>query len=128
LFFEEMVEMAGKAWMRWQDWAAVVLGVVAALSFLVMETTTSALWTLLVFGVLLAASGVWSLAMPASVSSEYAHIGLGVLLFISPWVMGFTDLTGATWTAWVIGVLAVAAGAAAVPVATTAHRGLAGSH
>lgn len=120
--------MAGKAWMRWQDWAAVVLGVVVALSPLWLSTTTAALWTLLVFGVLLAISGLWSLAMPASVSSEYVHIGLGVLLFISPWVMGFTDLAGATWTAWVIGVLAVVAGAVAVPVATTAHRGLAGSH
>lgn len=120
--------MASKGWIRWQDWAAVVIGVVAALSFLWVATSTDAFWTLVVFGVLLAASGLWSLAMPASVSSEYVHIGLGVLLFVSPWVMGFTDLTGAAWTAWVIGVLAVAAGAAAVPVATTAHRGLAGSH
>lgn len=120
--------MAGKGWTRWQDWAAVVIGVVAALSFLVVETTTAALWTLVVLGALIALSGLYSLAMPVSVASEYVHILLGVLLFISPWVMGFTGLTGASWTAWVIGVLAVAAGAAAVPVASTAHRGLAGSH
>ncbi|MGH3978192.1 MAG: SPW repeat domain-containing protein [Pseudonocardiaceae bacterium] len=117
-----------KAWVRLHDWAAVVIGVLAALAPLVIETTTGALWTLVIFGALLALAGLWSLAMPGSVASEYVHIGLGVLLFISPWVMGFTDLTGAMWTAWVAGALAVLVGAAAVPVATTTHRGLAGSH
>lgn len=29
--------------------------------------------------------------MPGSVASEYVHIGLGVLLFISPWVLGYTE-------------------------------------
>lgn len=120
--------MKAGSWTRWQDWAAVVLGVVSILSFLWAQPSTGALWTFLVLGALLVVAGLWSLAMPGSVASEYVHIGLGVLLFISPWVMGFTGLTTATWTAWVIGVLAVVAGAAAVPVATTAHRGLAGSH
>ncbi len=117
-----------KRWMRWQDWGAVVLGVVAALSVLWVPTSTVALWSLVVFGVLLVLSGLWSLAMPGSVTSEYVHIGLGVLLFISPWVLSYTDLNGAAWTSWVIGVLAVAVGAAAVPVATTTHRGIAGQH
>ena len=61
-------------------------------------------------------------------ASEYVHIGLGVLLFISPWVLSYAHLNGAAWTSWVIGGLAVAVGAAAVPVATTAHHGMAGQH
>jgi hypothetical protein len=117
-----------KQWMRWQDWAAVVLGIVAGLSMLWVQTSNTAMWTLLVFGVLLLASGLWSLAMPGSVASEYVHIGLGVLLFISPWALGYYDLAGAAWTSWVVGVLAVVIGATAVPVATTAHRGMAGQH
>ncbi len=117
-----------KQWMRWQDWGAVVLGIVAGLSVLWTETSDAAFWSLLVFGVLLLASGLWSLALPGSVASEYVHIGLGALFFISPWVLGYADLAGASWTSWVIGVLAVVVGAAAVPVATTVHRGMAGQH
>ncbi len=117
-----------KKWMRWQDWAAVVLGAVAALSVLWLETSWAAMWSLLVFGVLLLVSGLWSLAMPGSVASEYVHIGLGVLLFISPWVLGYFSFPAAAWTSWVIGALAVAVGAAAVPVAITTHRGMAGQH
>jgi len=117
-----------KQWRRWQDWGAVVLGVVAALSVLWLDTSDNALWSLLVFGVLLLAGGLWSLAMPGSVASEYVHIGLGALLFLSPWVLGYWELTGAAWTSWVVGVLAVVVGASAVPVATAAHRGMAGQH
>ncbi|MGH3697177.1 MAG: SPW repeat domain-containing protein [Pseudonocardiaceae bacterium] len=117
-----------KHWMRWQDWVALVLGVVAGLSVLWLETSKAAMWSLLVFGVLLLVSGLWSLAMPGSVASEYVHIGLGALLFISPWVLGYTNFYGAAWTSWVIGALAVAVGAAAVPVAMTEHRGMAGQH
>lgn len=117
-----------KQWMRWQDWGAVVLGVIAVLSVLQVATSRAAMWSLLVFGVLLIVSGLWSLAMPGSVASEYVHIGLGVLLFISPWVLGYLNFSAAAWTSWVIGVLAVAVGAAALPLAITAHRGVAGQH
>ena len=108
--------MTNKAWHRWQDWAAVVIGVLTALSPLV------------VLGVLIAVAGLWSLAAPGSVASEYVHVVLGALLFISPWVLSYSDLAGASWTSWVAGVLAVIVGAAAVPAATAEHRGLAGSH
>jgi uncharacterized membrane protein HdeD (DUF308 family) len=122
-----MAETTARAWTRWQDWAAVVLGVVLALSPLAVSTTTGAMWTMIVLGVLLAGSGLWSLAMPDSVTSEGVHMVVGALMFISPWVMSYSSMSGASWTSWVIGVLAVAAGAAALPAANTAH-GLAGQH
>ena len=56
-----------------------------------------------------------------------ALIALGVLLFIAPWVMGYTEFNGASWTSWIAGVLTVIAGAAAMPVANAAHR-TAGQH
>jgi hypothetical protein len=34
-----------KQWMRWQDWAAVVLGLIAALSVLRLETPKAAVWS-----------------------------------------------------------------------------------
>jgi hypothetical protein len=86
--------MRGSRWTRWQDWGAVVIGVLIASSPLVTANDTASLWTRVVFGVLLAASGLWSLSQPESVASEYVHIALGVLLFIAPWVMRYTDLSG----------------------------------
>lgn len=124
----KVVAMSQRMWRRWQDWAALAVGVVAALSPLVVQTDSRAAWTLVVLGALIAASALWSLAQPGSVASEYIHVVLGVLLFISPWVMTYSDMVGASWMSWVAGVLAVGAGLAALPEANAEHRGLAGQH
>lgn len=120
--------MVERSWQRWQDWAALVIGVLTALSPLVTTTDAAAAWTMVVLGVVLAATSLWSLAAPRSVSSEYTHGVIGVLLFIAPWVMGYSALAGASWTSWVAGVLAVVVAATAVPVANAAHRGPVSAH
>ncbi|MFD9740495.1 SPW repeat protein [Umezawaea sp. NPDC059074] len=117
-----------KAWTRWQDWTEVVIGVLVALTPTVADTSTGVVWTMIVLGALIAIDGLVSLGSPAMVATEWFQIVLGVLLFISPFVIGYTDLTGAAWTSWVAGVLTVVAGAVAVPAANTAHSGLAGQH
>ena len=86
--------MRERSWQRWQDWAAVVIGVLTALSPIVTTTDAAAAWTMVV---------------------------LGVLLFVAPWVMSYTDLRGAAWTSWVAGVLAVVVAAFAIPQASSAH-------
>ncbi|MCK2244874.1 MULTISPECIES: SPW repeat protein [unclassified Crossiella] len=117
-----------KAWSRWQDWAAVVMGVVVLLSPMVLDSSERSMWTMVLLGALLGVSALWSLAQPGSVASEYVHMGLGALLFLAPWVMGYsTELMAAAWMSWVVGVLAILAGASALPAANAAH-GLAGSH
>jgi len=122
-----MSEVSTRAWTRPHDWAEVVIGVVAALSPLWLSTDTTAMWTMVVLGVLIAVDGLVSLAMPGMVYGEGIQIALGVLLFIAPWVMGYTEFNGASWTSWIAGVLTVIAGAAAMPVANAAHR-TAGQH
>ncbi|TWP53481.1 hypothetical protein FKR81_05885 [Lentzea tibetensis] len=118
-----------KAWTRWQDWAEVGLGVLVLLAPLVVDTTNPAMWTMIVLGALIAIDGLLSLAMPAMVYGEYVQLVLGAALFISPWVMGFSDMTAASWACWIGGVLTIAAGALAMPAANAAHSGLAaGSH
>lgn len=122
-------EGTSRQWVRWQDWAAVVLGAYLMLATIWTSTTGKAMSTMLVLGALLIISSVWSLAMPGSMTSEYAHMVLGVLLFISPWVLGYTAFSGAAWTSWIVGVLAVIVGAAALPEASAAHGGrVAGQH
>lgn len=120
---------SAKPWTRWQDWASVVLGAYLVLATLWTATGAAALTTMIVLGALLVVAGAWSLAMPGSITSEYAHVLLGVLLVISPWVLGYTQFGGAAWTSWVVGVLAVIVGVAALPEANAAHRsGMAGQH
>jgi hypothetical protein len=115
-------------WTRWQDWAALVVGVYALLSPIWTVTTTTATWTVVVLGAVTALGSLWSLADPASVVSEWGHAVMGVLFFVSPWVMGFHDTTGIAWTAWIAGVITFAVGLAALPASKNAHDGLATSH
>jgi uncharacterized membrane protein HdeD (DUF308 family) len=122
---------AVRPWTRPYDWAEVVLGVVAALSTIWMDTDNAAMWTMIVLGVLVALDGLASLAAPGQVYGEGIQIVLGVLMFISPWVMSYTEFNGISWTSWIIGALTVIAGAAALPVAQAAHRAgsnVAGQH
>lgn len=122
-----MSEVSARAWTRPHDWAEVVIGVVAALSPLWLTTDTSTMWTMIILGALIALDGLVSLAMPGMVYGEGVQIVLGVLMFLSPWVIGYTEFNGASWTAWIAGVLTIIAGAAAMPMATAAHK-MAGSH
>ncbi|QFU87013.1 SPW repeat protein [Amycolatopsis sp. YIM 10] len=123
-----MREMSTSPWTRPHDWAEVVLGVVAVLTPLWMETETAAMWTLIVLGALVAIDGLVSLAMPGLVYGEGIQIVLGALLFISPWVIGYSDMMGAAWSSWIIGGLTMIAGATALPVANAAHDRTAGQH
>jgi SPW repeat-containing protein len=124
-----MAETSVRPWTRPYDWAEVVLGVVALLSFLWTDTSDAALWTMVVLGALVALDGLASLAAPGMVYGEAIQVVLGVLMFISPWVMGYTGFSGISWSSWIIGALTVIVGAAALPVAQHAHRaGVAGQH
>ncbi|WP_026360932.1 SPW repeat protein [Amycolatopsis nigrescens] len=123
-----MAETSARPWTRPHDWAEVVLGVVAVLSPLWMDTDNAAMWTLIVLGALVALDGLVSLAMPGMVYGEGIQIVLGALMFISPWAMSYTEMTGASWTSWIIGVLTVVVGAAALPIANAVHSGMAGQH
>ncbi|UYM04388.1 SPW repeat domain-containing protein [Solicola gregarius] len=104
-----------KSWIRWQDWVALIAGAYLALATIWVGTSDGAMATMIVLGALLVIASLWSLAMPTSMSGESAHVVLGVVTFISPWVIGFADLDGPSWTSWVVGVIAVAVGLAALP-------------
>ena len=99
-----------KAWTRWQDWTSLVLGVLLFISPWVFSTSTNGsssgdVWIVGVIGVILA---LWALASISTATiAEGIALILGVWLFISPWVLGFSALSSAAWTAWIIGVLFV---------------------
>ena len=113
-----------RPWTRPQDWGTLVAGLYAALSPIWVSTTgeRDARWALIVLGALLAVTALCSLALPGVVATEWLTVLFGVLLFVAPWVLSYTDRTGASWTSWVVGVVAVVLGGTAVPPSMRAHR------
>jgi SPW repeat len=113
-----------RPWTRLQDVATLIAGVYAALSPVWVSTTgeRGALWALIGLGVLLAIAALISLAMPGIVATEWLTVLLGVLLFIAPWVLTYTDRVGASWTSWVVGAIAVVLGGTALPAHNRAHQ------
>jgi ABC-type molybdate transport system permease subunit len=98
-----------ETWKRWQDWATVVLGVALFLTPFVFATTdaSNAAWTAYVGGVVLAIVGLWNLSSPDNRGVEWTEVVVGALLVLAPWVLGFSGLAAAAWSAWIAGALAV---------------------
>src|SRR5207244_13568626 len=102
--------MIMKAWTHWQNWVSLVLGVILFITPWVFGTATNTAsswdaWIIGVMGVilaLLALAYVSAACIPAYLSSD-----LGLLLFRSPWVLVFTELSSATSTAAISAILFV---------------------
>ncbi|WP_125611046.1 SPW repeat protein [Specibacter cremeus] len=103
-----------KRWNRWQDYVAVAAGLYAALATLWTTQQTSSMIMMIGCGVLLIAAGVFNLASPGTPVAEWVLMVLGALLFISPWITGYTAHTAAAWTSWIAGGVALIAGVLAV--------------
>lgn len=103
-----------KRWNRWQDYVAVIAGLYAALSTLWTTQQSSSMVMMIGCGVLLIAAGVWNLSSPGQPVAEWVQMVFGALLFVSPWIAGYTALNGATWTSWIAGGVALIAGVLAL--------------
>ena len=117
-----------KRWTRWQDWVALVAGVYAFLSPIWTATAAVATGTLILLGIVIALVALASLAGPDDAILQGLMAALGVVMFISPWVMGFAGTTGMAWTAWIVGAVTVIAGVWAVPASTKVHNTLVAQH
>jgi uncharacterized membrane protein HdeD (DUF308 family) len=113
-----------RPWTRLQDWATLIAGLFAALSPIWVSTTgeRDGMWALIVLGVLLAVAALVSLAMPGVVATEWLTVLFGVLLFVAPWVLTYTERVGASWTSWVVGAIAILLGGSAIPASNRVHR------
>jgi hypothetical protein len=74
--------------------------------FGVISNTTVAL-TAYIGGLLLVIVGLVDLANPNNRAGEWIEGVLGVLVFISPFVLGFSGITMMAWSAGIIGVLSI---------------------
>ena len=110
-----------------QDIIPLVVGIYAALAPIWTTTTTKATWTMVVLGAVTAVLALVEMFRPDMMSVEGLMAVMGVLFFIAPWVMGFSDLRAMSWTAWIAGVVTVVVGGADLQV-TRSHRGAKGAH
>jgi hypothetical protein len=99
------------AWKRWQDWSVVVLGAIMFVTpFVFGETSqTVAASAAYVLGVLIALAGIGNAAASRVSGFEIVPAILAVILFVSPWVFGFTAVTALAWSAWIVAILIVLA-------------------
>ena len=110
-----------RRWTHSQDYIALIAGLYACLSPIWTDTTNRATTTMIVLGALTAVLALVELVRPDMLSAEGAMALLGVLFVISPWVMGFSELTAMSWTAWIVGVVTFVIGAADLMVTRTHH-------
>jgi len=78
---------------------------------------------LMVLGVVLLSVGLLNLAAPGVAAMEWIEAIVGALLFISPWVLGFTPDLAVSWTAWICGGIGIVVGLWAVQPAMRLHHG-----
>jgi hypothetical protein len=99
------------AWRRWQDYTTMAAGVLLFISPFVFGETSQGVAALgaYVVGILLVLAGILAAAMREAGGIELVPGVLGVVTFVSPWVLGFAGVTAIAWTAWVLGILVVLA-------------------
>jgi hypothetical protein len=95
------------AWRRWQDWTVVVLGAIMFVTPFVFGDTaqTVAASVAYVLGLLIILAGVVSAALVRSSGFAIVPAVLAVILFLSPWLFGFTGVTALAWSAWIVAIL-----------------------
>jgi SPW repeat len=110
---------------RWQDGVTAVLGAILFIAPFAFGDTSqaAAAWTAWTAGALLFVLGGAMLLAPRVRTSEYLPLILGALLFLAPWVLGFSGLAVMARSSWIIGVLAfLTAGSTLVGSTTTDRR------
>ena len=89
---------------HWQDPTNLALGLwlVASPWALKFQAETNPTWNAVALGILVAAVAIFAL-FRVMAWQEWVNVALGVWLVISPWIVGFNDLTTATWNAVIVG-------------------------
>jgi hypothetical protein len=108
------------------DWIELVAGAWLVISVWVLSFTaaTGAAWTSWLTGVAISIVALWAMAVRprrSALTAEWANLILGVWLFVSPWIVSFTNSTSASWNAWVTGVVVALASILAMIPRTAAR-------
>lgn len=87
------------------DGIALVCGLwlVVSTIFLLPLDRGLAVGTLIVFGLLAMAFSIWAETEHSHAAPEVLTVILGALVFLSPWVLGITDVVAMTWNCMTVG-------------------------
>src|SRR3981081_4582373 len=101
---------------RWQDWIMAGLGISLSSAPLVTDPTApgAAEWTAWVGGALLVIFGAGSLIARWENSIELLPLLACVLLFFTPWVLGFAGVASIALSVWLISSAAFIVSSAAL--------------
>jgi hypothetical protein len=91
---------------HWQDPINIVAGLWMIVSPWVLAYNTDArpTWNAVILGILIAAVALYAL-VKVFAWEEWANVAYGAWLVISPWVLGFSSLTQATYNHVVVGLV-----------------------
>lgn len=95
-----------KSMQRWQDWLNLILGawLFTAPLLGLGAAHDMAAWNAHVFGAAIALFSVAALTRPQP-WEEWANLYIGAWLIFSPFVLGFSNQTGAMWNHILVGLL-----------------------
>lgn len=109
---------------RWQDYGTAVLGVLLFISPFVFGATSSAgaAVTAYFIGILLIAAGLVAAVVGRALATEWAPVILGVILFVAPWALAYTDQAAMSVTSWVLGLVAIGLATSVLIGTAQSHR------
>lgn len=84
----------------------LILGVWLILSPWILGAAefTGFAWVSVIVGLLVVVDSIWALSQATKIAPEWSMVVLGVLLFVAPWVLGFSAITAAAWNSWIVGL------------------------
>lgn len=90
---------------KWQDWLTILVAAWTILSpwTFGFAVDRPAQLTFLLLGLLMAGVALYALSGSALAGTEWALVGLGAALIVSPWVLGFAG--AARLDAWIVGLV-----------------------
>lgn len=92
-----------RGWKRWEDWTVVVLGLVLALTPIWSEPIGGSVPMTITSGVLLVVVGLVNLGGPNLYGIEIGQLLASVVAIIIPWLGGFAGANVPAMTAWIVG-------------------------
>ena len=94
---------------RWQDWLTLLVGIWLFISpWIFGFRHTSFVWNPFIMGALVFLFSIWEI-VNGKIVAETINLIIGIWIFISPWVLGFSHSPNAAWIMFVFGAILILA-------------------
>lgn len=106
---------------RPQDWVSLFAGAYLVLAMNWVEVTTASMWAMTVIGVSIMLIALVAIARPGAYVDEWVMTLAGVAAFVAPWVLSFSEYSGAAWSCWIVGGVVSVAAIGSLPDSRTTY-------